>query len=65
MTFDKQVEQAKKEKLMSRVRRDIVFILLGIIFLIISILLSLNEKNANKTEKDTTKTTTIVNKENK
>ena len=65
MTFDKQVEQAKKEKLLSRMRRDIVFILLGIIFLIISILLSLKENNANKTEKYTTKTTTIVNKENK
>ena len=35
MTFDKQVEEAKKKKLKSRITRDVVFIILGITFLAI------------------------------
>lgn len=49
MTFDKQVEKAKEEKLKQRITRDVVFIILGIIFLALSILVSY--KN-NKTESE-------------
>ena len=45
MTFDKQVEEAKKKKLKSRITRDVVFIILGITFLAISIVMSVVEKN--------------------
>ena len=37
MTFDKQVEKAKEEKLKQRITRDIAFIILGITFLVISV----------------------------
>lgn len=36
MTFDKQVKEAKRKKLENRIIRDIVFIILGISFLVIS-----------------------------
>ena len=36
MTFDKQVEKAKEEKLKYRITRDIAFIVLGITFLVIT-----------------------------
>lgn len=62
MTFDKQVKEAKKNQLMSRITRDIVFMVLGIIFLAISIFLSYKDSknnesnNVNKTTvKETTK----------
>lgn len=45
MTFDKQVEEAKKKKLKSRITRDVVFIILGITFLAISVVMSVVEKN--------------------
>lgn len=45
MTFDKQVEKAKKNKLKARITRDVVFIILGITFLAISIVMSVIEKN--------------------
>ena len=45
MTFDKQVEEAKKKKLKARITRDVVFIILGITFLAISIVISVIEKN--------------------
>lgn len=50
MTFDKQVERAKEEKLKSRIIRDVVFIVLGITFLLISILMAYNDskKEINK-----------------
>ena len=40
MTFDKQVEKAKEEKLKYRITRDVIFIVLGITFLVISIFVS-------------------------
>lgn len=51
MTFDKQVEEAKKRKLESRIIRDMTFIILGIIFLALSFLAAYKDKNNNKTEK--------------
>lgn len=48
MTFDKQVEKAKEEKLKYRATRDIIFIVLGITFLVISIFSSMNNKDTDK-----------------
>jgi len=61
MTFDKQVEKAKEEKLKYRIIRDVIFIVLGITFLVISIFVSYSDskKESNNTGK---KTTTVVNK---
>ena len=62
MTFEKQVKEAKEKKLQYRIIRDVTFILLGIIFLIVSIFMSINDKNNKKEKKTTTKktiTTTI------
>lgn len=43
MTFDKQVEKAKEEKLKYRITRDVIFIVLGITFLVISIFVSYSD----------------------
>lgn len=61
MTFDKQVEKAKEEKLKYRITRDVIFIVLGITFLVISIFVSYSDskKESNNTGK---KTTTAVDK---
>lgn len=48
MTFDKQVKEAKAKQLQNRIVRDTVFILLGIIFLVISFISSY--KNSTKEE---------------
>ena len=45
MTFDKQVTKAKEEKLKYRITRDLVFIVLGITFLLISIAVAHNKEN--------------------
>lgn len=60
MTFDKQVEEAKKNKLKARITRDVVFIILGITFLAISIVMSVIEKNneENKNNDDNKKVVT-------
>lgn len=57
MTFEKQVEKAKRDKLQFRLIRDITFIFLGIIFLIISFIVSFKH---NSEEKKDTKTDKIV-----
>lgn len=60
MTFDKQVEIAKEKKLENRIIRDTIFIILGIIFLLISIFSAVNnKKDENKNNQKTTNTTTI------
>lgn len=38
MKFEKQVAEAKKKQLEARMTRDIIFIILGVIFLAISII---------------------------
>lgn len=58
MTFDNQVKKAKEEKLKMRITRDIVFIVLGIIFLALSFVFSIKNNN-NENEKN--KTTTTIN----
>ncbi len=59
MTFDNQVKKAKEEKLKMRITRDIVFIVLGIVFLALSFVFSIKNKNNNENEKN--KTTTTIN----
>ena len=63
MNFDKQVKLAKDKKLQNRITRDIVFLILGLFFLTISIISTINKKNDEKNIKyETTKITTKVNK---
>ena len=64
MTFEKQVEKAKEEKLKYRIIRDVVFIILGIVFLAISIFVSYKNKenNVNKNDNKTKTTITTVKK---
>lgn len=67
MTFDKQVEKAKEQKLKHRITRDVVFIVLGITFLVISVFISYNDSkqnsNKNNNENNTIITTTKKAKE--
>lgn len=58
MTFDKQVQKAKEEKLKNRITRDIIFIVLGVIFLSISIYSAYKDNTNNKSKKEQTKNTT-------
>lgn len=58
MTFDKQVEKAKEEKLKHRITRDIVFIVLGITFLVISVFISYNDSKPNNNKENKTTITT-------
>lgn len=58
MTFDKQVQKAKEEKLKNRITRDIIFIVLGVIFLSISIYSAYKDNTNNKFIKEQTKNTT-------
>ena len=51
MTFEKQVLKAKEEKLKYRILRDLIFIVLGITFLIISIVYQYNKDNNKKDKK--------------
>lgn len=61
MTFDKQVEKAKEEKLKQRITRDIIFIALGITFLVISVFISYkNSKEINKKDNTNDKKTTVT-----
>ncbi len=62
MTFDKQVEEAKKKKLKARITRDVVFIILGITFLAISIVMSVVEKN-NEENKNNDNNKEVITKE--
>ena len=51
MTFEKQVLKAKEEKLKHRILRDLIFIVLGITFLLISIIISYNKENNKSNDK--------------
>ena len=59
MTFDNQVKKAKEEKLKMRSTRDIVFIVLGIVFLALSFVFSIKKISSNENEKN--KTTITIN----
>lgn len=60
MTFDKQVEKAKEQKLKHRITRDIVFIVLGITFLVISVFISYNDSKQNNNKDNKENKTTIT-----
>ena len=60
MTFDKQVEKAKEEKLNQRITRDIAFIILGITFLVISVFISYNDSKQNNNKDNKENKTTIT-----
>ena len=47
MTFKDQLKEAKRKELENRLIRDITFIVLGVIFLIISILCAYNKDKEN------------------
>ena len=59
MKFEKQLEDAKKKQLANRIARDAIFIILGIIFLAISIFNSVKQSKKDNINK---KTTTINSK---
>lgn len=59
MTFEKQVKKAQEEKLLSRIRRDVLFIILGLLFLAISIFNSIRKENTNENFEESTTSTTI------
>ena len=63
MTFDKQVKEAKRKQLENRIVKDIIFLILGAIFLILSIFSAAKDKKEETKikEKENIKTT-IVNK---
>ena len=65
MTFDKQVEKAKEEKLKNRIIRDVVFIVLGITFLLISILMAYNDSKKEDNKSNNKKVTNINEKSTK
>ena len=57
------IEEAKRKKLESRMLKDMIFIILGIVFLIISIFSAYNKKqNETKTNNDDKITTTSSHK---
>ena len=61
MKFEKQLEDAKKKQLANRIARDAIFIILGIIFLAISISNSVKQsKKDNINKKTTTTAITII-----
>ena len=60
MTFDKQVEKAKEEKLKYRITRDVMFIVLGITFLVISVFISYNDSKQNNNKDNKGNKTTIT-----
>lgn len=64
MTFENQVKKAKEEKLKNRITRDLIFIVLGIVFLTISIFSAIKDKENNKEDvkKTTKKIITSINK---
>lgn len=62
MKFEDQVKEAKIQKLQYRIIRDVTFVALGIVFLIISILIEVKKENSKKDNiknNNTTITTTI------
>lgn len=59
MTFEKQVKEAKEKQLKSKITRDVIFLLLGIIFLVISILSTMEENKKEIKNRKTTINTSI------
>lgn len=62
MKFEDQVKKAKEHQLQNRIIKDVVFILLGIVFLIISIFMAVKDQKNNEVSKNTTTTKNIIKK---
>lgn len=62
MKFEKQLEDAKKKQLSNRIARDAIFIILGIIFLVISIFNSVKQSKKDNINKKTTTTAITIKK---
>lgn len=63
LKFEKQVKEAKRKQLESRIVRDIVFLVIGITFLLISIFSSINDKKNNDAiNKNSAKQTSTINR---
>ncbi len=62
MKFEKQLEDAKKKQLANRIARDAIFIILGIIFLAISIFNSVKQSKKDNINKKTTTTAITIKK---
>ena len=63
LKFEKQVKEAKRKQLESRIVRDIVFLVIGITFLLISIFSSINDKKNNDAiNKNIAKQTSTINR---
>ncbi len=48
MTFENQVKRAKEEKLKYRIYKDLVFIILGVVFLAVSIIIGISNSGDAK-----------------
>lgn len=59
MTFNDQIKEAKKKQLENRMLRDIVFLILGITFLLISIIMAVKDNN-KKEDNNKISTTTVM-----
>ena len=62
MKFEKQLEDAKKKQLANRIARDAIFIILGIVFLAISIFNSVKQSKKDNINKKTTTTAITIKK---
>ncbi len=63
MTFDKQLKEAKAKQLENRIIRDVVFLMLGLVFLGISIAFAIkDEKEKEELKNKKITTTNVINK---
>lgn len=63
MKFEKQVKVAKKKQLENRIIRDVTFIVLGIVFLTVSIIMAISDGKKKANEENTKTTTSSVKNE--
>lgn len=63
MKFEKQVKEAKKKQLENRIIRDVTFIVLGIVFLTVSIIMAISDGKKKASEENTKTTTSSVKNE--
>ena len=63
MTFDKQLKEANAKQLENRIIRDVVFLMLGLVFLGISIAFAIkDEKEKGELKNKKITTTNVINK---
>ncbi len=64
MKFEKQVKEAKKKQLENRIIRDVTFIVLGIVFLTVSIIMAISDGKKKANEENTKTTSSVKNEKN-